>query len=274
MTVDPLTHRALQLQARGHNLYAGEGLHAGLTDPPEQLRRRAERLTRVASGEGMGAAARASLRTAAGLQRITATDTELAAVLASARADHTVGRRRTRQVLDDAHADPIPAADTPLGRQEALRRMVARLRRQRRYLRWSHHNSHLLTRRIRAIRYEKSFAPGHVRHRIAAALDRMGICDPAARRNWLRGYETLIARESGGRPDAVGLGSARGIAQTIPATFAHYHQPGTSTNIYDPVANICASMNYVIHRYGVSLSGDNLAALVQQADPHRPPKGY
>ena len=47
-----------------------------------------------------------------------------------------------------------------------------------------------------------------------------------------------------------------------------------STNIYDPVANICASMNYVIHRYGVSLNGENLAAVVQQADARRPPKGY
>jgi SLT domain-containing protein len=117
-----------------------------------------------------------------------------------------------------------------------------------------------------------------------------GITEAAARRNWIRGYETLIARESGGRssvvapepattPGAVqadgrGLGFARGIAQTIPTTFARYHQPGTSTNIYDPVANICASMNYVIHRYGVSRNGENLAAMVQQADAHRPPKGY
>jgi hypothetical protein len=40
------------------------------------------------------------------------------------------------------------------------------------------------------------------------------------------------------------------------------------------LANICASMNYVIHRYGVSLTGKSLAAAVQQADAHRPPKGY
>jgi SLT domain-containing protein len=315
VTWDPLTHHAVQLLARGHNLYLDEHLDAGLAHPPEQLRRRAEQLVRVTSGDRMGVAAPPSLQTAAGLRQIAATDTELAAVLANARADHTLGRKGTRQVLDDAHADPIPAADTPLGRQEALRRMAARLRRQRQYLHRSHQNSHLFTRRTRrlaylrrrhirqvrhaspaatvalnAVGYEKSFASGHVSQRIAAALDRMGITDPAARRNWLRGYETLIARESGGRPDAVasapatvpgamqpdgrGLGFARGIAQTIPATFAHYHQPGTSTNIFDPVANICASMNYVIHRYGVSPSGDNLAALVQQADPHRPPKGY
>jgi len=42
----------------------------------------------------------------------------------------------------------------------------------------------------------------------------------------------------------------------------------------NPVPSICASMNYVIHNYGVSLNGENLVALVQQADAHRPPKGY
>jgi SLT domain-containing protein len=280
VTVDPLTHRALQLLARGHNLYLDEHRDAGLAHPPEQLRRHADRLIEVTSADGMGATVPASLRTAAGLQQIAATDTELAAVLASARAEHTAGRRRTRRVLDDAHADPIPAGDTSLGRREALRRMAARLQRQRQHLRRSQRNSHLSTRRLQRLAYLRRrhtrwpFAPGHVKQRIAAALDRMGITDPAARRNWLHGYETLIARESGGRPDAVGLGFARGITQTLPSTFAHYHQPGTSTNIYDPVANICASMNYVIHRYGVSRSGANLAALVQQADPHRPPKGY
>ncbi|MGH3542881.1 MAG: transglycosylase SLT domain-containing protein, partial [Mycobacterium sp.] len=274
----------------------------------EQLGRRAERLTRVSAGDGVGAAAAANLRMAAGLRHTAVADTKLAAVLADARTDHTLGRHGTRQVLDDAHGDSMPAADTPLGRQEALRRMAARLRQQRQYLHQSNRYSHLLTQRLRrlgylrrrhtaagvplsAARYEKSLTPGHVRQRIGAALDHMGITDAAARRNWLRGYQTLIARESGGRPSVIapepatvpagamqpdghGLGFARGIAQTIPATFAHYHQPGTSTNIYDPVANICASMNYVIHRYGVSLNGENLAALVQQADAHRPPKGY
>jgi SLT domain-containing protein len=70
------------------------------------------------------------------------------------------------------------------------------------------------------------------------------------------------------------LGYARGLTQTIPATFARFHQPGTSTDIYDPVANICASMNYVMHRYGVRLDGSNLVASVQQADARRPPRGY
>jgi len=307
VTWDPLSLKALELLARGHNLYGAGQFDAGVADAPEQLRERADRLIRV-NGAGIRVAALVDRRMAAGLCGTAAADSELAAALAAAYSDHTVGRHGTRRVLDDARSDSMPAADTHLGRQEALGRMAARLRQQRHYLHRSHRNSHLLARRLRrlaylrrrhasvaalplgAVRYEKAFAPGHVRQRIAAALDHLGITDPAARRNWIRGYETLIARESGGRPSVVapepattpgavqpdgrGQGFARGIAQTIPATFARYHQPGTSTNIYDPVANICASMNYVIHRYGVSRNGENLAAMVQQADAHRPPKGY
>jgi Transglycosylase SLT domain len=314
VTRDPLSLNVLELLARGHKLYGADHFDADLADAPKQLRHRAERLATV-NRAGMGPAAPANLRMAAELRRTAATDRELAAALAAARTEHASGRQGTRQVLDDARSDWMPAADTPLGRQEALRRMVTRLRRQRHYLHRSHRNSHLLAQRLRrsadlrprhvvsarhvssvgalplsAVRYEKTFPPGHVRRRIAAALDHMGITEPAARRNWIRGYQTLIARESGGRasvvapepatvpgaiqPDGCGLGFARGIAQTIPATFARYHQPGTSTNIYDPVANICASMNYVIHRYGVNPNGENLAFVVQQAAAHRPPKGY
>ena len=297
MTWDPLSRNVLELLARGHNLYGAEHFDAGPADAPEQLRHRAERLATV-DRAGMGPAAQVNLRMAAELRRAAATDRELAAALAAARTEHASGRQGTRQILDDARSDWMPAADTPLGQQEALRRMVTRLRRQRHYLHRSHRKSHLLARRLRrlgalpvsTVRYEKAFAPGHLRQRIGVALDHLGITDPAARRNWIRGYETLLARESGGRPSAVasgpatlpgamqpdgrGLGYARGIAQTIPATFARYHQPGTSTNIYDPVANICASMNYVIHRYGVNPNGENLATVVQQADAHRPPKGY
>jgi SLT domain-containing protein len=315
VTLDPLTLHALELLVRGYQLYGGRYVDAGLAEAPQQLRRRAERLISMTTNDRMRAAAQANLRAAAGLHHSAVAEGELAAALVDARADHTLGRHGTRRLLGDARRDSMPAADTALGRREALWRMAARLRQQRQYLHRSHQCAHVLSQRLRqdayprrrhasrvrhaspaaavplsAVRYEKSFAPGHVRQRIAAALDHMGITDPAVRRNWLRGYQTLIARESGGRPSVVapdpatepgdveldghGLGFARGIAQMIPATFAHYHQPGTSTNIYDPIANICASLNYVIHRYGVTLNGENLASMVQQADPHRPPKGY
>ncbi|GFG73732.1 hypothetical protein MBOT_10970 [Mycobacterium botniense] len=314
---DPLTD-ALVLLARGHHLYRG-GYRGGcreadLVQAPA-LRRRAERFTHLATRDGMSVAASATLRTVAELRRAAAADDELGAVLAAARASHRLGHHGTRAILDDAYADAMPAADTPPGRREALRRMTARLRTQSRHIRRSRRFSHLLALRLRriayshrrsaaqspdsstpgaipltAVRYHKGFTAVRIRDRVVAALNQLGITDPAAQRNWLHGYCTLIARESGGhpaavsavpatapgplRPDGHGLGYPRGLTQMLPATFAQYHQPGTSTNIYDPVANICASMNYVMHRYGVSRNGENLIALVQQADARRPPKGY
>ncbi|MET9031204.1 transglycosylase SLT domain-containing protein [Nocardia sp. NPDC004168] len=117
---------------------------------------------------------------------------------------------------------------------------------------------------------------------IDGALDALGITDPVAREYWKRGYRVLIERESGGNPNAVNnwdsnaaAGHAsRGLTQTIPGTFQAYHVGGTSNNINDPVANVAASMNYVMERYDVSRDGHDLQAKVQQADPNRSPKGY
>ncbi|MEZ0094405.1 hypothetical protein [Streptacidiphilus sp. EB129] len=127
---------------------------------------------------------------------------------------------------------------------------------------------------------------------INEALDRMGITDPTARANWMRGMLTIASRESAYNspmyqvnttdvnahgalmPDGAPADCSRGGWQCIPSTFAAYHQPGTSTDIYDPVSNCCASMNYIMSRYHVSADGSNLASNVQQADPGRRPRGY
>jgi len=108
--------------------------------------------------------------------------------------------------------------------------------------------------------------------------------------NWVRGYKVLCARESSGQPNAINdydsnawgplqsdgypLHCSRGVAQCTPDTFATYHEAETSEDIYNPVANIAASMHYVMVTYGVAPDGSDLAALVQQADPTRPPHGY
>ncbi|MEV0257900.1 transglycosylase SLT domain-containing protein [Streptomyces sp. NPDC050732] len=74
-------------------------------------------------------------------------------------------------------------------------------------------------------------------------------------------YEGLhrnIIRESSGNPQAIngwdinainGTPSI-GLLQVIKPTFDAYHVEGTSTNIYDPVANITAAANYAADRYG------------------------
>jgi SLT domain-containing protein len=65
-------------------------------------------------------------------------------------------------------------------------------------------------------------------------------------------------RESSGNPMAIngwdinainGIPS-KGLLQVIQPTFNAYHVPGTSWNIYDPVANITAAANYAADKYG------------------------
>lgn len=120
---------------------------------------------------------------------------------------------------------------------------------------------------------------GQITGYIVAALRACGLPVTPA---WIAGYQTLIKRESNGVTNAVNNSDSnaaaghpsRGLTQTIPSTFMSNHQPGTSMDINDPVANIAASINYVRRRYGVADDGSNLSAAVQQADPTRPPKGY
>lgn len=139
---------------------------------------------------------------------------------------------------------------------------------------------------IGAVAYGRYNGGGEVGSWASQACGVMGV--PSA--NWVRGYAVLCARESSGnanaintydsnahgavQPDGHPLNCSRGVAQCIPGTFASNHVTRTSVNIYDPVANIAASMRYVRNRYGVSSDGANLASRVQQADPSRPPRGY
>ncbi|MFJ7901890.1 transglycosylase SLT domain-containing protein [Streptomyces sp. NPDC096198] len=106
---------------------------------------------------------------------------------------------------------------------------------------------------------------------IAKAMSLTGVSGPS----WADGIATIIRRESGGNARAVNdwdsnakAGNAsRGLMQVIPPTFKAYHQSGTSWDIFDPVANIAAAINYIKARYK-DISN------VQQADPSKPAKGY
>ncbi|GAA3070802.1 transglycosylase SLT domain-containing protein [Streptomyces glomeratus] len=70
-------------------------------------------------------------------------------------------------------------------------------------------------------------------------------------------YRNVI-RESSGNPRAINLWDSnaakgipsKGLLQVIQPTFNAYHVPGTSWDIYEPVANITAACNYAYHRYG------------------------
>lgn len=107
---------------------------------------------------------------------------------------------------------------------------------------------------------------------IEEALDKNGISDdPRVRAQWHEVLTFMAEKESSRNPDAVNLTdsnaigapaadghpgqSSRGIWQTIPTTFAAHHVAGTSTNIYDAVANCSASVAYTMDRYNVSPNG-------------------
>ncbi len=110
---------------------------------------------------------------------------------------------------------------------------------------------------------------------IDEALAAAGVPPPGTKQQWEAGLNTLITRESGWNPRAINLTDSnaaagdpsRGLAQTIMSTFLGYHVQGTSTDIYDPVANIASAVRYIVATYG------NITN-VQQANASLPPKGY
>ncbi|MEU8522812.1 transglycosylase SLT domain-containing protein [Streptomyces sp. NBC_01216] len=72
------------------------------------------------------------------------------------------------------------------------------------------------------------------------------------------GIHRNIMRESSGNPQAVNNWDSnaaagtpsKGLLQVIQPTFLAYHVPGTSMDLFDPVANITAACNYAADRYG------------------------
>lgn len=92
---------------------------------------------------------------------------------------------------------------------------------------------------------------------------------------WEGPLHTLVMRESGGNPNAVNRTDinarngtpSKGLAQVIQPTFDRYHNTSLSSNIFDPIANLVAALDYIIVRYGSIFN-------VQQADEHKPPRGY
>ena len=145
---------------------------------------------------------------------------------------------------------------------------------------------------VSAVRYlQVDNSPSFKTDILPAVFKIMQIPAGPAQAYWTSGLLTAAGRESSYDFNAVNnwdsnatgpnmedgkhANDSRGVMQCIPQTFAEYHQPGTSNNIYDAIANTCSAMNYVMGpRYGVARDGHDLAAKVQQFDPTRPSKGY
>ncbi|ARR80796.1 hypothetical protein MOTT12_05132 [Mycobacterium intracellulare subsp. yongonense] len=282
---DPLRMQAVAALVRAHNLFAGTPSSPHIGDVAEQT----HAIARHAAGLPTTASARsgASIKL---LNHSSHADRTVGDIIAAARADHAHARAATRAVLEAAESDVTPAADTPMGRREAMARTATRLRTQHRHVIEARRRAKLLARRLRRLHYpqRRSMHGNHSSGRqavlaaIRKALDIKGIHDPAARARWERGMDLVARRESNYNANAINnwdSNAARGTPskgafQFIAPTFAAYHQPGTSRDIHNLVAQACAFINYAMGRYGVAVDASNLADRIQQADPRRSPKGY
>ncbi|VBA44279.1 hypothetical protein LAUMK136_05544 [Mycobacterium attenuatum] len=285
---DPVTAQAIAVLSRGNRLFARRATPADIRSAPTHLQAHADAIWQATVAQP-GVAANRSDTSVRALRRLAATDAQLAQITAAARADHAHAGIASRAILDAAKADAVLSADTPLGRREAMARMVSRLRAQHRHIVQSHSRARLLTLRLRRLHYLNTSRGTHhktghaaVLSAIAKALDIKGIHDPVARARWTRGMDLVARRESNynaGAENHWDSNAARGTPskgawQFIAPTFARYHQPGTSTDIHDLVAQACAFINYARGHYGVAADASNLADRIQQADPRRTPKGY
>jgi len=277
--------QAVAALVRAHNLFAGTPSSPHIGDVAEQT----HAIARHAAGLPKTASARsgASIKL---LNHSSHADRTVGDIIAAARADHAHARAATRAVLEAAESDVTPAADTPMGRREAMARTATRLRTQHRHVTKARRRAKLLARRLRRLHYpqRRSMHGNHASGRqavlaaIRKALDIKGIHDPAARARWERGMDLVARRESNYNANAINnwdSNAARGTPskgafQFIAPTFAAYHQPGTSRDIHNLVAQACAFINYAMGRYGVAVDASNLADRIQQADPRRSPKGY
>jgi SLT domain-containing protein len=293
---DRLMTQAVTALSRGHRLFVGDDAGRGAGATPALMRARANEISRATNAGGIPTTA--ALRSAASvvrLHRLADTDTALNSVLMEARAARANASVATRLNLDDALADELPAADTPMGRREAMARMAVRLRAQHGQIVRSRSRARLLALRLRRLHYlgsPRAFAGrgGHIgsggRAAVLAAIDKAldikGIHDPAARARWARGMDLVARRESNYGANGVNSWDSnaargtpsKGAFQFIAPTFAAYHEPGTSASIHDLVAQACAFINYARGHYGVAADGSDLADRIQQADPRRGPRGY
>jgi SLT domain-containing protein len=86
--------------------------------------------------------------------------------------------------------------------------------------------------------------------------------------SWIPGLEEIAHYESSDNPNAinqtpagVAAGTPMGIMQEIMSTFLAYHVPGSSMNIYDPIANIASASRYIRANYGTPWNTPGLVSV-------------
>ena len=109
---------------------------------------------------------------------------------------------------------------------------------------------------LRGITGGGAAATGSFRPQIAKALQLNGLPTNKA---YIDAWSRQVQSESSGNPRAVqrvidinsGGNEARGLVQVIPPTFNAYKHPGMN-DIYNPLHNLAAGINYAKNRYGKS----------------------
>ena len=109
---------------------------------------------------------------------------------------------------------------------------------------------------LRGITGGGAAATGSFRPQIAKALQLNGL---PANKAYIDAWSRQVQSESSGNPRAVqrvidinsGGNEARGLVQVIPPTFNAYKHPGMN-DIYNPLHNLAAGINYAKNRYGKS----------------------
>ncbi|AKA69835.1 transglycosylase SLT domain-containing protein [Clostridium scatologenes] len=106
---------------------------------------------------------------------------------------------------------------------------------------------------------------GNLKMWIATAMALTG-----APSDWFGPLSEIIEHESGGNPMDINLWDynaqhgdpSRGLMQLTGENMADYHLPGM-TNIYDPVSNIAAGIQYIKSRYGTVYNVPGIRALAE-----------
>ncbi|MGB3483271.1 MAG: NlpC/P60 family protein, partial [Mycobacterium sp.] len=114
----------LEILTRAHDLFASASRPAAVAAGIDHLGAGLRRASQVSLGSGQERYRAVADAAQQSLQRMTATDRELAAILASAQQDHAHARERTAAVLEAARADTATPLDSPVAQREAMRRTV------------------------------------------------------------------------------------------------------------------------------------------------------
>jgi peptidoglycan DL-endopeptidase CwlO len=156
----------IPLLARAHNFFAGPRPSVAIDSRNAHYDQLLDRTTELNTGAGHARYLGDLTKHRQTLLSSAQTDTTLAAILADAHRSHSDAHQQTKIVLDAARADPAPAADTPIGQREQLRRRIARLRAQQ---------GHVLTAREHALRHRAALLGlrYHSRHHITVDAARL-----------------------------------------------------------------------------------------------------